>query len=142
MTTDAGKAAVAALTQKLLAAWAYNDADAFADLFVEDGTMILAGVFCSGRDEIREHVAKEFEGRWKGTQVTGTPISIRSLGPDVTLLLSNGGILEAGETEVSEDSAIRASWLAVRRDGEWRLAAYQNSPRHDASATGSAARAA
>lgn len=141
MTTDADKAAIAALTQKVLAAWAYHDADTFANVFVEDGTMILSGVFCSGRDEIREHMVKEFEGRWKGTQVTGKPISIRSLGPDVMILLSLGGILASGETEVSEGSAIRASWLAVRQDGEWKLAAYQNTPRYD-EAAGSAARAA
>lgn len=141
MTTEADQAAIAALTQKVLAAWAYHDADTFANVFVEDGTMILSGVYCSGRDEIRDHMAKEFEGRWRGTQVTGKPISIRSLGPDVMLLLSLGGILEAGETEVSEGSAIRASWLAVRRDGEWKLAAYQNTPRYDAQA-GSAAQAA
>ena len=141
MTTEADQAAIAALTQKVLAAWAYQDADTFANVFVEDGTMILSGVYCSGRAEIRDHMVKEFEGRWRGTQVTGKPISIRALGPDVMLLLSLGGILAAGETEVTEGSAIRASWLAVRTDDGWRLAAYQNTPRYDADA-GSAAEAA
>jgi uncharacterized protein (TIGR02246 family) len=88
-------------------------------------------VYCNGRDEIRDYFAKAFEGKYKGTQVTGKPIGIRVLGPDVAILLSSGGVLESGETEVSENGAIRASWLVVRRDGEWRLAAYQNSPRYD-----------
>ncbi len=48
MTTEADQAAIAALTQKVLAAWAYHDADTFANVFVEDGTMILSGVYCSG----------------------------------------------------------------------------------------------
>ncbi|MGH3756330.1 SgcJ/EcaC family oxidoreductase [Actinophytocola sp.] len=143
MTTDADKAAIAALTQKVVAAWAYQDAATFASVFTEDGTMILAGVFCTGRDEIRDHMAAEFEGRYKGTQVTGKPISIRSLGEDAAILLSQGGVLESGETEVSEGSAIHASWLVVRQDGQWRLIAYQNTPRFDANATrGSADRAA
>ena len=141
MTTDADKAAIAALTQKLLAAWAYQDADTFASLFVEDGTMILPGSLSTGRDEIRETITNETEGRWKDTQVTGKPISIRSLGPDVLILLSLGGVLFPGETEVTEANAIRASWLAVRRDGEWKLAAYQNSPRYE-QVGGSAAKAA
>lgn len=139
MTTDADKAAIAALTQKVVAAWAYHDADTFASVFTDDGTMILAGVYCEGRDQVRDHMAAAFEGPYKGTQVTGTPISIRSLGPDVAILLSLGGVLASGETEVSEQSAIRASWLVVRQDGQWRLAAYQNTPRHDVNATGKAA---
>lgn len=142
--TDADAAAIAALTQKVVAAWAYQDADTFASVFTDDGTMILSGVYCAGRYEVRDYMAKAFEGRYRGTQVTGKPISIRSLGPDTAILLSQGGVLEAGETEVSEDGAIRASWLAVRQDdGQWRLAAYQNTPRHDMGAgAGAADRAA
>lgn len=131
MSNDADAGAIAALTQKVVAAWAQGDPDAFASVFVEDGTMILAGVFCQGRVEVRDTMAKAFDGPYKGTQVTGTPISIRVLGPDVAILLSDGGIIGAGETEVSEESAIRASWLAVRQDdGGWLLAAYQNTPRN------------
>ena len=141
MTTDADKAAIAALTQKVLAAWAYHDADTFASVFVEDGTMILPGSLSTGKDEIREQMIKEWAGRWQGTQVTGKPISIRVLSPDVILLLSLGGVLYPGETEVTPENAIRASWLAVRRDGEWKLASYQNSPRYVAG-SGAASKAA
>lgn len=140
MSTDA--AAIAALTQKMVAGWAYGDADTIAGLFVEDGTLILAGTFCDGREEIRDYFAKAFEGKYKGTQVTGKPISIRFLGPNAAILLSNGGVLESGETEVSEAGAIRASWLVVQQDGQWRLAAYQNTPRHDVNESGAAKRAA
>jgi uncharacterized protein (TIGR02246 family) len=143
MASDADAAAIAALTQKVVAAWAHQDADSFASVFVEDGTMILAGVYCEGRDAVREHMAKAFQGPYKDTQVTGTPTGMRFLGPDVAILLSEGGVLGAGETEVTDDSAIRASWLATRQDdGQWLLAAYQNTPRNDTSAGGSAARAA
>ena len=142
MITDADKAAIAALTQKVVTSWAYHDAEAFASVFAEDGTMILSGVYCEGRDAVREHMAKAFEGPYKGTQVTGKPISIRALGPDVAILLSLGGVLAAGETEVTEGSAIRASWLAVRQDGQWLLAAYQNTPRYDVTAGNVADRAA
>jgi len=124
----AEQTSVAALTQRLLAAWAYNDADGFADLFTEDGTLILPGVFQQGREAIRVFAKDAFENQYKGTQVTGKPISLRFFGPDVALLLSSGGVLAAGETEVSDAQAIRASWFAVRVEGQWRLAAYQNSP--------------
>jgi len=61
--------------------------------------------------------------------VTGKPLASRFLGPDAGVLLTVGGVLEPGETEMSSKQAIRASWTVVRRDGEWRLAAYQNTPR-------------
>jgi uncharacterized protein (TIGR02246 family) len=142
MISDADKAAIAALTQKVVSAWAYHDAETFASVFVDDGTMILTGAYCEGRDQVSAYMAEAFKGPYKGTQVTGTPISIRSLGPDAAILLSQGGVLKAGETEVSPDSAIRASWLAIRQDGQWLLAAYQNTPRYDVTAGGGTDRAA
>jgi uncharacterized protein (TIGR02246 family) len=141
MITDADKAAIAALTQKVVSAWARHDAESFASVFADDGTMILVGAYCEGRDQVTAYMTEAFSGRYKGTRVTGTPISIRALGPDTAILLSEGGVLEAGQTEPSPGSAIRASWLAIRQDGQWRLAAYQNTPRYDA-ATGSPGRAA
>lgn len=124
----AEQAAVATLTQQLLAAWAYQDADAIADLFTEDGTLILPGIYRQSRQDIRAYFKDAFANQYDGTQVVGKPISMRFFGPDVALLLSSGGVLAAGETEVSDAQAVRASWFAVRVDGKWRLAAYQNSP--------------
>lgn len=127
--TDADRVAIATLTQKVVASWAYADATGFASVFTEDGTMILPGVFHKGRTAIEAYMTEAFAGRYADSQVTGQPIDIRFLAPDVALLLTMGGVLEKGRTELDADSAIRASWLAVRRGGEWWLAAYQNSPR-------------
>ncbi|MEU6019836.1 SgcJ/EcaC family oxidoreductase [Micromonospora sp. NPDC048871] len=123
------QAAVAAVPGRVVQAWAANDADAFAEVFVQDGTMILPGHFRKGRDEIRAFMAQGFAGPYKGTRVTGQPFDVRFLGPDVALLLTAGGVLAPGETEVAAERAIRASWLLVRTPEGWRLAAYQNSPR-------------
>lgn len=127
--SDADQAAVASLTQRVVAAWAYHDADAFASVFTEDATMILPGVYRKGADEIRAYMTEAFAGRYQGTQVTGKPIDLRFLAPDVAILLTAGGVLHQGESDVADERAIRASWLVVKRDGQWRLAAYQNSPR-------------
>jgi uncharacterized protein (TIGR02246 family) len=127
--TRADLASIASLTQRMIAAWATGDAEAIAGLFVEDGTMILAGTFRDGRAAIQDYFTEAFQGEYRGTQVTGKPLASRFFGPDAGVLLTVGGVLEPGETEVTSKQAIRASWTVVRRDGEWRLAAYQNTPR-------------
>ncbi|WP_217628278.1 SgcJ/EcaC family oxidoreductase [Micromonospora nigra] len=126
--TDADKAAVAGLTQRIVTAWAGQDADAFARVFTEDGTMILPGVYCRGRQEIQAFMTGAFAGPYQGTRVTGQPFDVRFLGADIALLLTQGGVMAPGETEVAPERGVRASWLAVKRQGEWQLAAYQNSP--------------
>jgi uncharacterized protein (TIGR02246 family) len=129
---QADLAAIASLTQRMIAAWAVADAASIAGLFVDDGTMILAGTYCDSRAAIEAYFVEAFRGEYRDTQVTGRPLASRFFGPDAAVLLTIGGVLEPGETEVSSKQAIRASWTVVRRDGEWRLAAYQNTPRDPA----------
>src|SRR4051812_40899503 len=126
------QAAIAGVAQSVVAAWAAHDADAFAGVFTEDGTMILPGLFRKGRDDIRSFMAEAFAGPYKGTQVTGQPIDLKIINSETVLMITQGGVLAPGETEVSGEAAIRASWLVVKRDGKWLLTAYQNSPRGDA----------
>jgi uncharacterized protein (TIGR02246 family) len=125
----ADEAAVAAVPQRVVAAWANQDADAFARVFTEDGTVILPGLFVKGRDKIRDYMTAAFAGPWKGTRVTGTPIDLKFLSAESGVLLTQGGVLAPGESDPSDEHAIRASWVVVKRDGQWQLASYQNSPR-------------
>ena len=128
--SDADKVAIGSLTQRIIVAWAHHDADSFADVFTEDGTMILPGLYKKGRGAIRDHMAAAFQGVYKDTQVTGRPLDMRPLGDDAAILLSQGGVLWPGDSEVSETAAIRAAWVVIRQDGQWRLAAYQNTPKN------------
>ncbi|MCX6462092.1 MAG: SgcJ/EcaC family oxidoreductase [Pseudonocardiales bacterium] len=129
--TDARTIAVSALPARIIAAWTAHDADAFAAVFHADATMILPGAYAKGREAIREYMAGAFAGQYRGSQVTGQPISLEFFGEDTAVLVSQGGVMAAGQNKVSPAGAVRATWVATRdADGTWRLAAYQNSPLH------------
>ncbi|MFF8867326.1 SgcJ/EcaC family oxidoreductase [Streptomyces sp. NPDC015139] len=130
--SDADRAAVAALPGRVVEAWARHDAAGFAQVFTTDGTMILPGVYHSGREAIEAFMSAAFQGPYKGTQVTGTPLALRFLCEDVAIVVTQGGVLAAGESTVADERAVRATWVAAKQDGEWLLAAYQNSPRDSA----------
>jgi uncharacterized protein (TIGR02246 family) len=127
--SGAEQAEIAAVPGRMVAAWAAHDADAFADLFTEDGTLILPGVYKKGRAEIREFMSAGYAGPYRGTRVTGTPIDLKPLAEGAVALLTAGGVIASGETELADRDAVRASWILVRRDGRWQLAVYQNCPR-------------
>lgn len=124
------QAAVAAVPARMVAAWRDHDADAFAGLFAEDGTLILPGVFVQGRDAIRQFMTGAYAGPYRGTTVTGTPIAIRPLGPGAVAVLTEGGVIDAGAEELAPANAIRASWILVKENDNWVLAVYQNCPRN------------
>ncbi|GAB3885226.1 SgcJ/EcaC family oxidoreductase [Kibdelosporangium lantanae] len=114
---------------RFVAAWADNDADSFASVCTEDATMVLpGGIFLRSRDEIRDFMAAGFAGDYKGTRVTGTPVSVRFLAPDVAVLITEGGVLDPGDTTVTAKRAIRAIWVLSRTDESWLVSAYQNTP--------------
>ncbi|MFI5845713.1 SgcJ/EcaC family oxidoreductase [Catenuloplanes sp. NPDC051500] len=123
------QAAIAAVPARMIRVWAAHDADEFADLFAEDGTMILPGRYQQGRDAIREFMTHAYAGPYAGTRVTGRPIEMKVLSPGVVAVITEGGVLAAGAEELDAGAAIRASWILVRRDDRWQLAVYQNCPR-------------
>jgi uncharacterized protein (TIGR02246 family) len=122
------ESAVRALLRDLYTAWANNDADAFAALYVEDATVVMPGVFTKGKEQVREYMATGFAGPLKDSRATDEPKSIRFLGDDAAVVVSEGGIVMAGETAVPVGRRVRATWTLVKRDGQWLIAGYHNCP--------------
>jgi uncharacterized protein (TIGR02246 family) len=121
-------AAISEVPRRIIAAWAANDADAFAEVFAEDATMILPGAFSTGREEIRAYMGAAYSGPYKGTRVTGRPVSAKVLGPATAVLVTQGGVLTGEESEPAAEQAIRATWVLAKIDGQWLITAYQNTP--------------
>jgi len=110
------------------AAWDHNDADAFAAVFVDEGSMLAGDNQLTSRDQIRSYLTEAFAGPLQGSRLADRPVDIRLLTDDVALAVTEGGVLYAGETEPAEDRRTRSTWVAARRDGDWRLVSYQTSP--------------
>ncbi|HEV2450803.1 MAG TPA: SgcJ/EcaC family oxidoreductase [Streptosporangiaceae bacterium] len=128
--SEADVAAAQKVMQRIVDAWAAHNGDAFAEVFTPDASLILPGdVYLKNREEIRQYMTKGFAGPYRGTQVTGVPVNVRLLRPDVALLLTDGGVLAPGETEVAPERAVRAAWLLAKQNGDWLITAYQNTPK-------------
>ncbi len=109
-------------------AWARHDADAFATLFSPAANVVIAGTHLVGRDAVRSYMSAAFAGPIRGTRVVSDPESVDYLTPDVVLLVTTGGVLLPGETEVSPGRAIRGTWVLVDEGEGWQIRAYHSSP--------------
>lgn len=120
---------MADLPKRMIAAWSANDGEAFARLFTEDATMVLPGdVYLSSRAEIRAYMTEAYAGPLKGTGVAGSPLGLRFLSETSGVIVTRGGILAPGQSEVSPENEIRATWVVSKHDGRWFISAYHNSP--------------
>lgn len=128
MTSNTEMAALAAVPERIVAAWAKNDAEAFSKVFAKDATMILPEVFVEGREKIRDFMAAGYAGQYRGTRVTGKPLAAKVIGTGAAVVVTQGGVLAPGESEVAPERAIRATWTLTKQNGEWLIAAYQNTP--------------
>jgi uncharacterized protein (TIGR02246 family) len=120
---------VLAVLTDAYSAWAANDAEAFAALYIEDATSVLPGAFRDDRDTIRDQMAAAFAGRLKGSTVVDKPQTVRFPKPGTAVVVSESCVVMAGETSVPDDRWVRATWVLTKQDGKWYIAAYHNCPR-------------
>jgi uncharacterized protein (TIGR02246 family) len=128
---SADEAAVRALYQQLMDGWTQGSGDAFAAVFTEDGDLIgFDGTHFKGRQEIAPFHQRLFDKWLKGSRLVGQVKDVRFLSPDVALMHAVGGTVLRGKSEpVPERDSIQ-TLVATRQDGEWRLAAFQNTRLH------------
>jgi uncharacterized protein (TIGR02246 family) len=124
----ADEAAIQAVLVDSYKAWEAGDADGMVADYTADATAILPGSLRDSRDAIRESMALAFEGPLKGSSTVNKQLSIRFVGRDAAVVISESGILFAGQTEVPDAGKVNATWVFEKRDGQWLIAAYHNSP--------------
>ena len=131
MMTDNRAADIASIHAVLAAsykAWEVGDADGMVADYTDDATAIMTGSLRGSRAVIRNSMAAAFDGPLKGTSTYNKELSVRFVGQDAAIVVSESGILFAGETEVPDAGRVNATWVLEKRDGNWLIAAYHNSP--------------
>lgn len=126
--TSETEKAVLTVPQLIKAGWKKNDGDFFADIFVENGSLLMQDEQLTSREQIRTFMTAGFAGKYKGAQVDGWPLEVKFLADDVAFVVTQGGIILAGETEIHPTREIRAVWIIVRRGDVWKLMSHQSSP--------------
>lgn len=122
------EAAIQAVLGSSYQAWAAGDADGMVADYTADATAIMTGSLRGSRAVIRENMALAFQGPLKGSSTYNKQLSLRFLGADAAIVVSESGILFAGETEVPDPRKVNATWVLEKRHGQWLIAAYHNSP--------------
>ena len=122
------EAAIKAVLVDSYKAWEAGDADGMVANYTADATAIMTGSLRDSRDVIRKSMALSFEGPLKGSSTYNKQLSIRFVGRDGAIVVSESGILFAGETEVPDTRKVNCTWVFEKRDGQWLIAAYHNSP--------------
>jgi uncharacterized protein (TIGR02246 family) len=122
------EAAIQAVLVDSYKAWEMGDADGMVADYTADATAIMTGSLRDGRDVVRKSMALAFEGPLKGSSTYNKQLSLRFVGPDAAIVVSESGILFAGETEVPDVRKVNATWVFEKRDDQWMVAAYHNSP--------------
>lgn len=111
----------------VIAAWADNDPDAFAEQYSEDATIVtVEGLYCKGREPIRRLMTMLYSGPFKGSKAFNEPEDIRFISDNVAVAISWNAILLGGRTELPPEEKRRATWTLSKHNGEWLVEAFQN----------------
>lgn len=123
----ADEAAVRGLYQQLIDGWNRGSGAGFAAAFAEDGDLVaFDGTHFEGREEIAPFHQQLFDKWMKGTRLVGQVQDVRFLSPDVALVHAVGSTIMNGKHEPSPERDSIQTLVATRQEGEWRLAALQN----------------
>lgn len=121
------EAAVRVLYSQLMDGWNKGSADAFAAPFAADGHLVaFDGTHFKGHDEIISFHQPLFDKWLKGARLVGEVESLQFLSPDVALMHALGGTVMRGKSRPSPERDSIQTLVAVKRGGEWHLAAFQN----------------
>jgi uncharacterized protein (TIGR02246 family) len=128
MIVSDDRAAVTAVIASLLDAWARHDADAYGALFTDDATYVTwLGTYFRGRREITESHRALWAKFLKGSRLADQILDVRLVGPDAAIVTSRGDTYKRKRPK--KLTKVQTYTLVREHDGQWRIAAFQNTKR-------------
>ncbi|MFE9566199.1 SgcJ/EcaC family oxidoreductase [Streptomyces sp. NPDC006487] len=127
-SVDSASASVRAVLDRLVAAWERHDAEAYGELFTEDASYVTyVGTFYRGRRDIVDSHRTLFAGFLKGTRLADEVLDVRFYGPDVAVANGRGDTYKGKRP--AKPTKVQTYTLVRDPDGQWRIAAFQNTKR-------------
>jgi uncharacterized protein (TIGR02246 family) len=126
--TAADQKAALTVAMRIQAAWKANDPDMFADMFTENGSLLMKDRQLHSREEIRGFMAGLFSGSHRGARVIGWPVEVQFLSGEVAMVITEGGIVMPGEADVADTNLIRSTWVIAKKPEGLKLVSHQSSP--------------
>ncbi|UAK33620.1 SgcJ/EcaC family oxidoreductase [Nocardia asteroides] len=124
------ESAIRDLLDRQAEAWTNGDAEAFAAVFTPDADYVTwLGSHFKGRAAIAASHVPLFEKYLKGTRLDGEITQFRFLTPDVAVVHGKGAVLKGKQRRTRRNTKVQTT-VAVRQDGQWLLAAFQNTKYH------------
>ena len=126
--TKQNEALISDLYHDLLEAWNRRDVGAFANQFTTDGSLVgFDGSTVNGRAEIESHLRPIFADHPTSAYI-GKVREVRLLAPEAALLRAVAGMVPPGGSDINPAVNALQTIVAVKREGMWRIALFQNTP--------------
>ena len=116
------------LYQQLLDSWNRRNAADFAASFAADSNVVgFDGSQMNGRVEI-EATLRQIFARHQTATYLGKVREVRMLSSEVALLRAVVGMAPPGQSDINPAVNAIQTLVAVRREGRWQIALFQNTP--------------
>ncbi|NUS00810.1 MAG: SgcJ/EcaC family oxidoreductase [Kribbellaceae bacterium] len=119
---------ILAVLERLAAAWERGDGAAYGREFTADASYVTyVGTVYRGRDDLAAGHAALFGKFLKGTRMFSEVVEMRMYGARTAVVVTRGDV---GKKRPRRLSKVQTFTLVLEDDGEWRIAAFQNTKHH------------
>lgn len=122
--------AIRELFDEAARAWAHGDARAYAACFTADADYVtFIGSHYQGRAAIEACHTPLFARFQKHSRLDADITQLRFVGPDAALVHAKGAVVKGSRRRTRRNTKVQ-TYVAVRQDGRWLFAAFQNTRYH------------